>query len=107
MHPGAVAINIGVYRNTGFGKPVFRTLFEGAETVFYLAASDETAGLTGHYLIDNKNVATSSKTTNTELVLRFWTLDMEREAGWAYIMQRKEATLRQTGSHISGGFAYL
>ncbi|MGO4546575.1 SDR family oxidoreductase [Paenibacillus sp. 2TAB23] len=87
VHPGAVATNIGVDRNTGFGKtvhrllkPFFRTPLEGAATAIYLAASDEAAGLNGHYLIDNKIVATSGKTTDPELAHRFWTWS-EKQVG--------------------------
>ncbi|WP_246096538.1 SDR family oxidoreductase [Paenibacillus sinopodophylli] len=79
VHPGAVATSLGVDRKTGFGKsvhrllkPFFRTPLEGAATAIYLASSEEAAGLSGHYWVNNQMVPTSSKTNSTELTERFW-----------------------------------
>ena len=66
-HPGAVATNIGIDRNTGFGKtvtgllkPFFLTPAEGARTAVYLAASPEVQDISGEYFYKCK-VARSSK----------------------------------------------
>lgn len=55
-HPGAVTTNIGIDRNTGFGKfahkflgPFFLNPDQGARTAIYLATSDEVRGKTGKY----------------------------------------------------------
>ena len=66
-HPGAVATNIGIDRDTGFGKtitgllkPFFLTPAEGARTAIYLASSPEVQGVSGEYFYKCK-VAKSSK----------------------------------------------
>jgi len=55
-HPGAVATNIGISRDTGFGKTVtgmlktfFQTPEQGAQTAIYLASSDDVRDITGEY----------------------------------------------------------
>jgi len=66
-HPGAVATNIGIDRETGFGKtitgllkPYFLTPAEGARTAIYLASSPEVQNISGEYFYKCK-VAKSSK----------------------------------------------
>lgn len=66
-HPGAVATNIGISRDTGFGKtitgmlkPFFQTSEQGARTAIYLAASKDVADITGEYFYKCK-IAKSSK----------------------------------------------
>ncbi|QKS70395.1 SDR family oxidoreductase [Paenalkalicoccus suaedae] len=56
VHPGAVATQLGVNRQTGFGKtihrvlrPFFQTPTAAAETVLYLATDDDAIGLSGGY----------------------------------------------------------
>ena len=68
-HPGAVATNIGIDRNTGFGKtitgllkPFFLTPAEGARTAIYLASSPEVQDISGEYFYKCK-VAKSSKSS--------------------------------------------
>lgn len=55
-HPGAVATNIGIDRETGFGKtvtgllkPFFQTPADGARTAIYLATDEEVRNKTGGY----------------------------------------------------------
>ncbi|MBP5304355.1 MAG: SDR family oxidoreductase, partial [Lachnospiraceae bacterium] len=55
-HPGAVATNMGVSRETGFGrtitrmlKPFFLTPAEGARTAVFLATDDSVKDVTGKY----------------------------------------------------------
>ena len=69
-HPGAVATNIGIDRNTGFGKtvtgllkPFFQTPEEGAKTAIFLAMDDSVKGVTGEYFYKCK-IAKSSKRSN-------------------------------------------
>ena len=66
-HPGAVATNIGISRDTDFGKkitgmlkPFFQTPEQGARTAIYLAASKDVADITGEYFYKCK-IAKSSK----------------------------------------------
>ena len=66
-HPGAVATNIGIDRDTGFGKtitgllkPFFLTPAEGARTAIYLAGSPEVQDISGEYFYKCR-IAKSSK----------------------------------------------
>lgn len=66
-HPGAVATNIGISRDTGFGKtvtgilkPFFQTPEQGAITAIYLASSEDVQNITGEYFYKCK-IAKSSK----------------------------------------------
>ena len=66
-HPGAVATNMGVDRNTGFGKtitgflrPFFLTPREGADTAIFLAIDDSVKYISGEYFYKRK-IAKSSK----------------------------------------------
>lgn len=66
-HPGAVATNIGISRDTGFGKtitgilkPFFQTPEQGARTAIYLASSKDVEKISGEYFYKCK-IAKSSK----------------------------------------------
>ncbi|MBQ1488295.1 MAG: SDR family oxidoreductase [Lachnospiraceae bacterium] len=66
-HPGAVATNIGIDRESGFGKkvagmlkPFFQTPEEGAKTAIFLATDDSVKEITGEYFYRCK-IAKSSK----------------------------------------------
>ena len=66
-HPGAVATNIGIDRDTGFGKtitgilkPFFQTPEQGARTAIFLATDDSVKNISGEYFYKCK-VANSSK----------------------------------------------
>ena len=55
-HPGAVATNMGVDRETGFSKtitgilkPFFLTPAEGARTAIYLATDELVKDISGEY----------------------------------------------------------
>lgn len=67
-HPGAVATNIGISRETGFGKtisgmlkPFFQTPEQGARTAIYLATSKKVKGITGEYFYKCKITKSSSR----------------------------------------------
>ncbi len=78
-HPGAVATNMGVDRETGFGKtitgllrPFFQTPAEGARTAIFLATDDSVKDVTGEYFYRCK-IAKSSKLSNDkELAKKFY-----------------------------------
>ena len=66
-HPGAVATNMGVDRETGFGKtitrvlkPFFQTPAEGAATAIYLATDEAVSRVSGGYFYKCR-IAKSSK----------------------------------------------
>ena len=66
-HPGAVATNMGVDRDTGFGKtvtgllkPFFLTPAEGAATAIYLATDEAVSHISGGYFY-RCQIAKSSK----------------------------------------------
>ena len=66
-HPGAVATNIGIDRDTGFGKtvtgmlkPFFQTPEEGARTAIFLAMDGSVKNVSGEYFY-NCAIAKSSK----------------------------------------------
>jgi len=68
LHPGAVATNFGVNSNLGgllnfFGKlarPFFKTPEQGAETILYLATSEDVKSSSGKYF-ENKKIKTASQ----------------------------------------------
>lgn len=79
VHPGAVATQIGVNRDTGFGKrvlaalkPMFLTPEQGADTAIYLAASPEVAGVSGKYFYRKKQQTLKSKAADRESAKRLW-----------------------------------
>lgn len=69
LHPGAVATNFGVNSNLGgllnfFGKlarPFFKTPEQGAETILYLATSEDIKSISGKYFENKKIKAASQK----------------------------------------------
>ena len=83
-HPGAVATNMGVNRETGFGrgitkllKPFFRSPEEGAATAVYLATAPSVEEITGEYFYDGKPGKVSRKAWDEELSKKLfqWTED--------------------------------
>ena len=83
-HPGAVTTNMGVNRETGFGrgitkllKPFFRSPEEGAATAVYLATAPSVEGITGEYFYDGKPGKVSRKARDEELSKKLfqWTED--------------------------------
>ncbi len=83
-HPGAVATNMGVNRETGFGrgitkllKPFFRSPKEGAATAVYLATAPSVEGMTGEYFYNGKPGKVSRKARDEELSKKLfqWTED--------------------------------
>lgn len=68
LHPGAVASSFGVNSNLGgflnffakLARPFFRTPEQGAETIIYLATSEDVKSITGRYF-ENKKIKTASQ----------------------------------------------
>lgn len=78
-HPGAVATNIGISRDTGFGKtvtgmlkPFFQTAEQGADTAIYLASSDEVTDITGEYFYKRKIAKSSARSQDMDLAKRLF-----------------------------------
>ena len=78
-HPGAVATNIGISRETGFGKritgmlkPFFQTPEQGASTAIYLATSKEVSDITGEYFYKCKVAKSSKRSKDMELAKRLF-----------------------------------
>ena len=79
LHPGPVASNIAVNRDTGFGKlitgflkPFFQTPKKGAETAIYLASSKDLEGVTGKYYYKKKQAPSSKLTHDKDLAKKLW-----------------------------------
>jgi len=84
LHPGAVATNIAVNRDTGFGtlvarlmQSVFLTPAQGAETIIYLATSPEVQGVSGKYYYRKKPVKSSPLSYDIEIAKRLWNISEE------------------------------
>ncbi|HSV77198.1 MAG TPA: SDR family oxidoreductase [Bacteroidales bacterium] len=81
LHPGAVATQLGINRENGFGrgltrllKPFFLTPETGAETSIYLATSEEVSNITGKYFRNKKSVPSSKRSYDKEMAKKLWEL---------------------------------
>ncbi|ASS68501.1 MULTISPECIES: SDR family oxidoreductase [unclassified Paenibacillus] len=79
LHPGAVSTSLGVSRETGFGKavyklltPFFQTAEAGASTAIYLALSEEGGEDGSLYYIKSKPAEPSRKALDEEMAARLW-----------------------------------
>ncbi len=79
LHPGAVASQMGINRDTGFGKlitktlkPFFLTPEEGAQTAIYLASSKEVEGVNGRYFYKKQPISSSEKSYNKQIAKKLW-----------------------------------
>ncbi len=80
-HPGAVATNIGIDRDTGFGKtitamlkPFFLSPAEGARTAIFLAMDESVKDVTGEYFYKCKIAKSSRRSKDMELAKRLFDL---------------------------------
>ena len=80
-HPGAVATNIGIDRDTGFGKtitgmlnPFFLTPAEGARTAIFLAMDESVKDVTGEYFYKCKIAKSSRRSKDMELAKKLFDL---------------------------------
>lgn len=83
-HPGAVATNIGIDRNTGFGKtvtgllkPFFQTPEEGAKTAIFLATDESVKNITGEYFYKCRIAKSSKRSQDPDLARRLFELSEE------------------------------
>ena len=80
-HPGAVATNIGIDRDTGFGKtitgllkPFFQTPLEGARTAIFLASDKSVENITGGYFYKCKIAKSSKRSKSKKLAKKLFEL---------------------------------
>lgn len=85
LHPGAVGTQIGVNRNTGFGKSILKLLSfffltpeQGSETAVYLASSPDVKGVSGEYFYKKQITPVSAKAKDKELADKLWTWSEEQ-----------------------------
>lgn len=78
-HPGAVATNIGIDRDTGFGKtvtgllkPFFQTPEQGARTAIFLASDDSVSDITGEYFYKCRIAKSSKRSKDMELAKKLF-----------------------------------
>lgn len=88
-HPGAVATQMGIDRQTGFGrgltsllKPFFRTPSEGAATAIQLALHGPGAGNNGKYFYNGQPAQTSKRANDQEAARKLWQLSLELVSPW-------------------------
>lgn len=88
-HPGAVATQMGIDRQTGFGrgltsllKPFFRTPEEGAATAVMLALHGPGPDNNGKYFYNGQPAQISKRADNQEAAQRLWQLSIERVSPW-------------------------
>lgn len=85
LHPGFVSTGMGTNNVPGWFGRIFRGLTgliardarEGAETVVYLAAAPEVAGVSGHYFVDCAATPSSPASYNEEDARRLWQVSAE------------------------------
>ena len=82
--PGAVATQLGVDMETGFGrtvvrilKPFFQTPEQGCRTAVHLATSPEVAGVSGQYFYRSKASRTWRKTRDVDVARHLFELSKE------------------------------
>ncbi len=79
LHPGVVATNFGQNNQGGITKWFFKTTNrlmitaeQGAQTIIYLATSQEAENVTGKYFVKKRPVSSSSLSNNHEAAKRLW-----------------------------------
>jgi len=78
FHPGVVRTGFGKNENgvwkvlTSLGAPFFRSPQRGARSLVWLAVSDEAAGLTGEYVVDEKVQAPNAQAQDETLAAGLW-----------------------------------
>ena len=83
-HPGAVATNIGIDRDTGFGKtitgllkPFFQTPEEGARTAIFLATDGSVSDISGEYFYKCRIAKSSKRSKDMDLAKRLYEFSEE------------------------------
>lgn len=87
-HPGAVATNMGVDRETGFGKtvtrmlkPFFLTPAEGARTAVFLATDESVKDVSGEYFYKCRIAKSSKRSKDPELAKSLYELSERLVSG--------------------------
>ncbi|MCR4940438.1 MAG: SDR family oxidoreductase [Treponemataceae bacterium] len=87
-HPGAVATNMGVNRDTGFGKtvmrilkPFFLTPEQGARTAIFLATDPSVKDISGEYFYKCRIAGSSKRSKDLELAKRLYELSEQLVKG--------------------------
>lgn len=85
VHPGAVGTNIGINRETGFGKSILKLLSyffltpeQGADTAIYLATESDLQEVTGQYYYRRKNQELTPRAQNKQEAQRLWQWSQEQ-----------------------------
>ena len=83
-HPGAVATNMGVDRETGFGRtitgllrPFFLTPAEGAATAIYLASDEAVSHISGGYFYKCRITGSSKRSKSRRTARKLFELSEE------------------------------
>lgn len=83
-HPGAVATNMGVSRDTGFGrgitgllKPFFLTPQQGAQTAVYLVSSPQVKDISGEYFYKCRVAPSSKRSKDMQLAQQLFALSVQ------------------------------
>lgn len=83
LHPGSVHTNFGrdlpgaagvFFRHFGF---LLRSPEKGAETIIWLASSDQVDGITGRYFLDKREIRSSGISYNASLAKQLWDISSE------------------------------
>jgi NAD(P)-dependent dehydrogenase (short-subunit alcohol dehydrogenase family) len=97
LHPGAVGSNMGVDRDTGFGKtvmrllrPFFLTPQEGAATAIYVATSPDCANVSGMYFVKCKVAKTARRANDKQLAEKLWEVSEDIIEKWTSEKNRQE-----------------
>jgi retinol dehydrogenase-14 len=83
VHPGVVRTRFGSEAGRLFkglivlARPFMRSPVKGAETVVYLAESQEVSGVTGKYFTDKKPIKMNPIATDNEAIERLWKVSCE------------------------------
>ena len=83
VHPGAVRTNFGNESKPVFktlikiGKPILKSPEKGAETIVYLATSEEVNGVTGKFFSSGKQSRSNAESYNKEVWARLWEVSEE------------------------------
>ena len=87
-HPGAVATNMGVDRETGFGKtitgllkPFFLTPAQGAATAIFLASDESVAHISGGYFYKCRIAKSSKRSKSRKNARKLYELSEELVRG--------------------------
>jgi NAD(P)-dependent dehydrogenase (short-subunit alcohol dehydrogenase family) len=80
LHPGAVATNFGADSNLGsflnlaskLARPFFKTTEQGADTMVFLASSNEVKGISGRYFVNRKRAKVADKYFSKENENLIW-----------------------------------